>query len=107
MRNTLEKVRRLEKYLSLNSSAVDNVLDTAIDKLLTYEISRLLELKARLTDQLEKFEDIYGMNSDNFYNRYEKGKMGDNMDFIEWASTVEMLNNAEKQLLLLKKESIQ
>ena len=67
----------------------------AIDKLMQREIRRLLELKAHLADQLEKFEKKYTMNSSGFCARYESGEMGDDMDYIEWAATVEMLKNAE------------
>jgi hypothetical protein len=58
-----------------------------------------------LAEQLEEFERTYAMNSSDFYTRYESGEMGDDMDFIEWAATVEMLKNIENRLLLLKLES--
>lgn len=54
---TLEKVKRLEEYLAIGSSTVDPVLDIALDKLLKREITRMSELKARLSDQLKKFEE--------------------------------------------------
>ncbi len=44
-------------------------------------------------------------NSSDFYTRHKKGEMGDDMDFIEWAATVKMVENAEKRLALLNKES--
>ncbi len=102
---TLQKVRRLEQYIATDSSAVDPVIHMAIDKLMEREITRLLKLKARLAEQLEEFERTYAMNSSDFYTRYESGEMGDDMDFIEWAATVEMLKNIENRLLLLKLES--
>jgi hypothetical protein len=105
MMTTLEKVRRLEQYIAADSSAVDPVIYMAIDKLMQREITRLLELKAHLADQLEKFEKKYAMNSSGFCARYEGGEMGDDMDYIEWAATVEMLKNAERRLLLLKTAS--
>jgi len=65
----------------------------------------MLEVKAHLGDQLKEFENKYSLNSLDFYTRYKKGAMGDDMDFIEWVATVEMVENAEKRLALLNKES--
>lgn len=105
MMTTIEKVKRLQQYLAADSSTVDPVLDMAIDKLLAREIERVRKLKNRLTAQLAEFEDHYELNSENFYARYEKGEMGDSMDFVEWSATVEMLTNAEKQITLLETAS--
>jgi len=104
MVTTLEKVRRLEQYIAIDSSAVDYVLDMTVDKLLAREVERMRELKARLTDQLAEFEERYALESADFYTRYEDGEMGDAMDFVEWSATVEMLENAERRLALLALE---
>jgi len=101
---TLEKVKRLEEYLAIGSSTVDPVLDIALDKLLKREITRMSELKARLSDQLKKFEEKHSLISSEFYTRYESGQMGDEMDFVEWAATVEMLANVKKRIALLEKK---
>lgn len=44
----------------------------------------------------------YQLNSQDFYSRYEKGEFGDEIDFIEWASTIEMIANVDKRLALLE-----
>ncbi len=105
MTTTLEKVRRLEQYLAVDSSTVDPVLDTTINKLLAREHSRVLKLKTRLLDQCAQFEKQYSLESVEFYTRYENGEMGDEMDFIEWAATVEMLENVKERLILLEVEA--
>ncbi len=55
MISTLEKVKRLEQYLAVDSSAIDPVLQMAIDKLLARETARMSELKKRLAAQLKEF----------------------------------------------------
>lgn len=105
MTTTLEKVRRLEKYLAVDRSATDPVLDTTIDKLLDRERKRVLSLKKRLVEQCQMYEETYTLKSGEFYDRYENGALGDDMDFIEWAATIEMLKNAEKRLTFLETDS--
>jgi len=57
--------------------------------------------KQCLQQQISQFEQNYNLLSQEFYSRYNKGEMGDEMDFIEWASTIEMLINVEKRMALL------
>ena len=61
------------------------------NNMLKRKITRTLELKIRLAGQLQNFEKRYGLDSPDFYSRYENGELGDGMDFVEWAATVEML----------------
>jgi len=98
---TLEKVRRLEQYIAVDQSAVNPVLEMTINKLLTRETERVLDLKRRLMQQLREFEENYGLKSAVFYTRYENGEMGDEIDFMEWSATVEMLANSDRRLALL------
>ncbi len=102
MMTTLEKVKRLEQYLVVDSSMVDPVLDMSINKLLVREQARIQALKTRLLNQLMAFEQAYSLTATEFYTRYEKGEMGDEMDWVEWAATVEMLTHVENRLKLLQ-----
>ena len=97
MSTTLEKIRRLEQYLAADNSAVDNVLEATIDKLLTRERMRISELQTRLVDQCQYFEQLYKLDSATFYQKYQTGEMEDDVDFIEWAATLEMLENIKKR----------
>ncbi len=53
-------------------------------------------LREQLRADLAGFEEIYGIDSATFYRQYEDGKLGDAVDFVEWSSTVEMLNRIEE-----------
>ncbi|MEW6381169.1 MAG: hypothetical protein AB1611_16395 [bacterium] len=101
----LDKVKELEKYIASGKSAVDPVMDIALDKLLEREIGRMLELRIRLANQLKEFEEKYALVSSDFYRCYENGEMGDATDFVEWAATVEMLVNTERWLALLRQDA--
>jgi hypothetical protein len=101
----LEKVKLLEKYIAVDVSAIDPVMELAIEKLLKREASRLDELKQRLVKQKIEFEEKYGLGSEEFHRRYEKGMMGDEMDYVEWSATVDMLAGVEKRVSLLQQEA--
>ena len=103
--NILDKVKLLEKYIAVDVSTIDPVVELAIEKLLKREASRLDELRQRLLKQKIEFEKRYKLNSEEFYKRYEKGAMGDEMDYVEWSATVDMLAGIEKRLSLLQQEA--
>jgi hypothetical protein len=106
MLNTLEKVKRLEQYLGFEESANDPVVDRTVTKLLLREAARMEALRTRLSEQIREFEQRYHLPSAEFYACYERGELGDDMDLIEWASTIEMLANVEKRLAVLESHSL-
>lgn len=101
MATLLEKVQSLQAYLSVNSTAIDTVLALGIDKIILREQQRLLNLQVTLATELADFEKHYQMCSTDFYARYQQGVLGDEMDFMEWAASVEMLQKINQQLALL------
>jgi hypothetical protein len=107
MSTVLGKVKRLEEYMaSTNASSLDNVLELTIDKLLDRETSRLISQKARLEQQLADFEQRYSLSSEEFYERFEQGELGDAMDFVEWSATYEMAANLQHRLSILGREEV-
>jgi hypothetical protein len=104
--NILDKVKLLEKYIAVDVSTIDPVVELTIEKLLKREASRLDELRQRLVKQKIEFEKRYSLNSEEFYRRYERGAMGDEMDYVEWSATVDMLAGIEKRLSLLQQEAL-
>lgn len=47
---------------------------------------------ADLEEQLRKFEEKYQMPSEEFYQQFQSGAIGDSADFFEWNTYYEMLN---------------
>ena len=107
MTAVLEKMQRLEQYIQLTNGHVDQVLESTIDKLLDRERQRLFRQQARLKSQIANFEARYGWTSDEFHPRFERGELGDDMDFIEWSATIEMVENLQRTIKLLSEEPIQ
>lgn len=50
-----------------------------------------------LENRLKYFESQYQMSSENFYQRFRSGELGDAMDFFEWSVFYEMWSAAQNQ----------
>jgi hypothetical protein len=44
----------------------------------------------RLVTDMVRYEVQYGMSTEEFYERFMRGEMGDAMDFIRWAGRYEL-----------------
>ena len=42
-----------------------------------------------LEERCRVFEEKYKLSSDDFYNLFQAGKMGDEQDFFEWKALIE------------------
>lgn len=84
------------------------------------EFSRLLEEAQRdanplddllaLSRQLLSFEQQYEMTSAEFYTRYKRGEMGDDLDFVRWAGRYrlycELKDEIDKSLTMILTERV-
>ena len=55
------------------------------------------EIRQKLLQLIANFEEKYGISSDEFNRRYEAGTTGDDMDYVEWSATIDMLAGIEKK----------
>ncbi|MBI4645329.1 MAG: hypothetical protein HY738_01745 [Bacteroidia bacterium] len=100
---TLDKIKRLEHLIARNSLS-DNVLDITLDKIIAREALKLKHKIRLLKLQIKEFEKKYKIDSEKLKHDFESGNAGDNIDFIEWTATLDMLNNAEVQLAVLQEK---
>ncbi len=101
MNQTVNKIKRLEQFVSHNDSG-DKVLEITINKILHREIIKLKTQIKAFNNELNQFEEKYKMSSKHFRQQFESGKLGDNIDFIEWISTIEMKKKAKEYILNLQ-----
>ena len=80
------------------------LIERTLDKLLAHEAqvcrAQLRQLEADLTE----FEQQYDLPSAEFYRRFQAGQTDDRMDYVEWASLVQMRDNLKQRLDLLTGE---
>ena len=84
MTAVLDNVQRLKTYLEWRGGHADKVLDLTINKVLQRERDQMQEQLAKLEHQLAIFEQQYGWPTLVFYERFERGELGDDVDFFEW-----------------------
>lgn len=96
MQQTLAKVKHLEKFI--RKYGEDVVIAQTINKMLEYKIGGYDEEINRLTKELKKLERKYKKESPVFFKEFNQGSLGDDMDFVEWASLYRMRTRlAEKK----------
>lgn len=80
------------------------LMERALDKMLAYEADTCQEQLAELESDLAEFEQRYGLSSAEFYKRFQAGQTDDRMDYVEWASLIQMADNLRARLRLLTGE---
>jgi hypothetical protein len=73
----------------------------ALDKVLAYEADVCRAQLSQLQADLAEFEQRYGLSSAEFCHSFQAGQTDDRMDYVEWASLVQMRDNLQKRLHLL------
>lgn len=81
----LERLARL-----LRTGQASDLMSRTLDKLILHEAKVSLAQLEQLQADLAEFERAYSMTSDEFFRRYQAGLTDDRMEFVEWASLVQM-----------------
>lgn len=70
-----------------------------IDNQMGIERSAIVHQLDDMQAHLCAYESQYGMSSADFYTQFKSGKLGDDMDYFEWAVFYEMRNSALSHLI--------
>jgi|Deesub1362B_J571_1020462.scaffolds.fasta_scaffold02217_2 hypothetical protein len=96
----LEKLDVLEQILKLGLG--DEFLYRALDKLVVYELMKDQEHLRILSHDLAELESKYGLSSEEFFERFQKGQMADTADFMEWNALYKMYCRLQQRLRILQ-----
>ncbi len=98
----LGRKARLAQLIRLyEEGLVTDLMDRTLYKLFSAEAADERKAIETLRADLDELEARFGMESSDFYNRFTRGEMGDDMDYMEWASLYQMYQRAIKRLELL------
>jgi hypothetical protein len=100
METTLTKIKNLERIYV--GGYGDDFMDRALDKLLAQQRAEDETSRRVLKADLEELERKYGLDSDEFAQRYRAGMMGDDTDFVEWNALFRMYTRVQNRLNLLR-----
>lgn len=94
--STLDKLRILETLYHRGYQS--DVIDHTVDKVIALERDRAERESAELETHLRAFETRYHMSSENFYDQFHKGELGDSADFFEWSAFYTMYQSVQERL---------
>ncbi|CUS04427.2 conserved protein of unknown function [Candidatus Promineifilum breve] len=101
----VDRRARLAQLIRLyEQGQVSDLMDRTLYKLFSVEAAEEHKAINLLRSDLDALEARFGMESPDFFQRFENGEMGDDMDHIEWASLYQMYIRSCKRLELLTVE---
>ena len=104
MEAILEKIRNLEQiYIE---GYEDRFLDNALQKIISHQLARDQADLEVLHQDLAELERKYGINSEEFYERFQAGQMSDRADFMEWNALYKMATKLQNRLGILQGQRV-
>jgi hypothetical protein len=98
-----EKLKTLGKLAELGGE--DPLIDQTITKLLDYATERHQKDLEDIAVKLRTLEEQFGMTSDLFSQKFQRGELGDDEVFFRWHALVEMQQRVAQRLALLRADA--
>lgn len=80
------------------NAEVQDAVASAVEK----ELDEGRFIMQRLRQRLNAFEDEYGMETEEFVEKFEEGEIGDDQDFFEWYAAYKGVKHWEEKTEKLK-----
>lgn len=81
---------------------LDALLGENLNSALQYLHKQYVERVQRYRNDLQQFEQRFGMTSAGFYQQFQQGQLGDAMDFFEWAGLYELWQISNQKMLRIR-----
>jgi hypothetical protein len=76
----------------------------ALRNILIEEINSIEQQIQEIEIDLQTFEQEYQLSSEQFYQQFKGGKLGDEIDFVEWSAFYQMWCALQERLNILKSQ---
>ena len=100
--STAQRLRAISELYQQGMAS--EFMDRTLDKLLAHEADQSRAQLRELDRDLGALEARHGLSSETFYARYQSGQTDDRMDFVEWASLVQMRDGLRERLQIISGE---
>ncbi|WP_017652695.1 hypothetical protein [Fortiea contorta] len=76
----------------------------ALRNILIEEINSIEQQIQEIEIDLQTFEQEYHLSSEQFYQQFKGGKLGDEINFVEWSAFYQMWCSLQERLNILKSQ---
>ena len=87
----------------LSTAYDEKELRQLLSKVMDVALSQQQHRLRRYDRELQEFEQRYVMDSAVFYEQFEAGQLGDEMDYFEWAGLYELRQALEQKIQQLER----
>lgn len=91
-----------KKIDTLISIGAGEIVENTLNKVISYQLAKYRDNINQINRELEKFEKTYKMPSQEFYQKFEAGELGDGADFFEWSGLYENVLLYEERMKKLE-----
>lgn len=76
----------------------------SLTNIILEEIKSIEQEIQEIKVDLQTFEQQYQLSSEQFYQQFKAGKLGDEIDFVDWSAFYQMWYSLQERLNLLKSQ---
>jgi len=80
-----------------NSGIPMELVRDAVKRTLKSRIEEINQKSNDIYESIKYFEKKYGMKTEEFYKKFVRGELGDDMDFFEWKASSEIFSELTKE----------
>jgi hypothetical protein len=86
----------------LDEIGAGSLVEQTINKLITMQIARYQNTIHQIKRELQEFEQRFQLSSEECYQRFNTGELGDSADMFEWVGLYENILLYQKRINILR-----